>query len=547
VTTTPTSEPAPAEPTYYTRNATGLVREVSLLDQALFSASSASPLGAALALGLFYAMATFPRSNILLAVAIAIVLSVFVWVTMSLLAAAMPKVGGDYIYNSRIVHPLFGLIGNVSIYIGTLLIIGLWAYWFAALGVVPAFAIIGTVTETDWWLTASTTLSSQGWLFAMAAAAIVALSILAAVGTKLVVRTMTVLYAIGFVGFLISFLILLFNSKEDFIRVLNEFSAPITGSADSYNDTIASATEQGLELPGSGGGYSAESTLGAIYVGFTVVLYTWIGVYMAGELRGGGQRKRQLISVVGSGLGQGLLLLLAAAVFLGTVGYDFFAAANAGAYEVPVPPYYNFFASVLAPGDVLAILLGLAFLCWFFPAMYINLALCHRVPFAWAFDGLIPSVFARVNRRTQTPIISIVFTAVVAIGGAAWASFSDTFLEAFAIVVLLAFVTIVFCGISAMLMPSRAPELYHDSPANWRVAGIPVLPVAGAGCTLVGAFAIFEIIHFHEELGVTHLGWAIAAPFITAAIAVAFYFLARRAQRARGVKLELVYKTIPPD
>jgi amino acid transporter len=545
--TTSVSDTPSSEPKVYVRNATGLVREVSLMDQVIFSASSASPLGAALALGLFYAMVTFPRANILLALAIAIGLSVFVWVAFALLAAAMPKVGGDYIYNSRIVHPFFGMASNMSMYIGTALIIGLWAYWFAALGVVPAFAIIGTVTGHEWWINTSETLSSKNWLFALAALGILIVSALAVYGTKLVVRTMTVLYILGFIGLAISFFILLFTSKSEFIKSVNDFSEPFSGSPDTYHDTIKNAEEGGLALPGSSGGYSTRSTIGTIYVGFTVILFVWIGTYLAGEFRGAGQRKRQLISIVGAGVGQGLLLLLTAAVFLRTAGYDFLAAANYGSYPVPVPPYFNFFASVIAPNDILAIFLGLVFIAWFLPAININVAMCQRAPLAWAFDGVFPRVFARVSERTHTPVVSIMITTVIALGGAAWATYSSTFLEAFAIVVLVSFVTILCTGLAAFVMPRLRPELYRHSPADWRLFGVPVLPIAGVGCALVAVFAMVEILYFDKELAVTHFWWAVAAPILTSLAGVVVYVVARAVRKQHGVNLDLVYKTIPPD
>ena len=58
----PSGEAAP-----FTRNATGLVRELSLLDMITYNASVATPLGAALAFGLFYVYAAFPGANLVVA------------------------------------------------------------------------------------------------------------------------------------------------------------------------------------------------------------------------------------------------------------------------------------------------------------------------------------------------------------------------------------------------------------------------------------------------------------------------------------------------
>ena len=111
--TTPTGDASPVGvKSQYTRNATGLVREVKLLDQVMFNAASSAGLGAALVVNSF-ALVVFPQSNLYVALLIAIFLSALVWTTFALMSATMPRVGGDYTYNSRILHPAIALGGNL--------------------------------------------------------------------------------------------------------------------------------------------------------------------------------------------------------------------------------------------------------------------------------------------------------------------------------------------------------------------------------------------------------------------------------------------------
>ena len=114
----------------YTRNATGLVREVRLVDQVVYNHGSVTPLTSALAVGLF-TVAAFPRMNIYLALLIPALLAITLWIAWSLLTATFPKTGGDYIYNSRILHPAVGWANlenfHPDAYLGFLVGMAIWA------------------------------------------------------------------------------------------------------------------------------------------------------------------------------------------------------------------------------------------------------------------------------------------------------------------------------------------------------------------------------------------------------------------------------------
>ena len=85
----------------------------------------------------------------------------------------------------------------------------------------------------------------------------------------------------------------------------------------------------------------------------------------------------------------------------------------------------------------------------------------------------------------------------------------------------------VLVGIAAAIMPSRRAQLFRHSPADWRLWGVPVLPVAGIGCVVVGLFAIVEAIYFHAQLGLKDLGFTIALPFIFIVVGFIWYWIAQ--------------------
>lgn len=532
---------------FYARKATGLVRQVPMLDMIFFNANSTTAFTGALAVGLFWVMGSFPRANVLLAIVLSIVGCAFIWMTFALLGAAVPKVGGDYVFNGRILHPIAGLASNLAAFVAAWLAAGFWAVATAKAGIGPAFQTIGVVTGHDWWVDAGTTVQSKNWVFGIALGTVALMTVLSIVGTKIVLRAQTFFYLVTLVGGLIGFLTLLFVSRESFVSHLNAFSEPFTHSSDTYNQTIETGVKNGLELPGRDGGYSTSNTLGAMFpILGAAILWVWWGVYLAAEMKGGGRRKRQLTAIFGAGLGQGLLVLVGAAIFFKTIGYDFFAAANTGSYGVPVSPYFTFFGAIAVSSTTLAVITSLAVAFSFPAAVYINLAMCQRAPFAWAWDGLAPRWLTKVSDRFHTPVNSIVGIFVIVIPTVAWAAYSTSFTTILAVFTLVGFLTIIISGVSAVVMAHRRPELYKGSAADWKVGGIPVLPVAGVGTLLFSLFMVYEAIHFHAALGIKSVTRMIGVPLAVIAVAVVYYLAARVVQRRRGIDLDLAYKTIPP-
>ena len=146
----------------FTRNATGLVREVSMWDALIMNT-----LGMNVAVGavflLLQAPAIFPGGSMVLSVVIGTVIMAFtlLWV-YSEFAAAMPRSGGDYVFVSRSLHPFLGWLLSWSQGIWLIFFwIGFNA-WFALTFAAPtAMITIGTVTGSQGWITAANDLLAK--------------------------------------------------------------------------------------------------------------------------------------------------------------------------------------------------------------------------------------------------------------------------------------------------------------------------------------------------------------------------------------------------
>ena len=200
----------------------------------------------------------------------------------------------------------------------------------------------------------------------------------------------------------------------------------------------------------------------------------------------------------------------------------------------PVAPYFSFFAAIGVHSSLVAILISFAVIFAFPPAVYINLAMCQRAPFAWAWDGLAPQRLTKVSDKYHTPVTAIVVTFVLVIATTAWAAFSTSFATIFTIFTLCGFVTIGITGLAATTMAWRRPELYRGSAADWKVLGVPVLPVAGIGTIAFTALMVVEAIRFHTALGVSSLAELLGPPIGVIVVGAVYYLGARAFQKQPG-------------
>ena len=528
----------------YTRNATGLVREIRLIDQIGFNLATIAPLTSGLIV-VFFVVAVFPRTNLFLAILISGVASLPVWVSWALLTAAIPKTGGDYVFNSRILHPAIGFAVNLQYVLALSILAGFTAGALSVIGLNPTLSVIGTVTKnatiSSW--ASQFTVSNPTVVFVTGSITIVLLGLLAALRSSIVMRVMTVMVVIFAGGAIVAIVVLVFTSQGGFASTFNSYNG-----AGAYDKVVAAGQGQGL-YP-SEGGYSASATFGTIFYTLGILVYAYNGAYLAGEVQRAGQRSRMLWSYVGAGVMQTVFLLLSLAVFYKAVGENFAISAAAGNQTSGIAsfPYY---AALAVNNPVVSSLLGLAFLFWIVPSLNVYLAVIQRASFVYAFEGLLPKRVANVNPRTHTPLVGVAIAFVLAELGLALDAYNANYATALTLADVPPLLTILFVGVSAVVMPYRRPDLFKGSPADWRPGGIPILVITGVASVLVGIIAIILPFVFAQQTGLTvhsWLPWATGiAPVLLLIVGVVWWYIARAVQRSKGLDLDLLYKTIPPD
>ncbi len=541
---------------FYVRKSSGLVREASVLDAIIFNAVFSAPVGATLAFGILYALGLFPGADMVVALLIAFVVNIPVCIMMSMMASAMPRTGGDYVWISRILHPAVAVFSNFSAAISALIGAAFWARSFAVLALGPALAVLGAVTQNNGLINAGNVVSGtdatgQWWTFGLGLALIIILALAMSAGTKISFLVQNVCWIIASLGTFLAFIALLISSNASFIANFNAFAQPFTHSTNSFQSMQAAAVKTGFVFIG---GHQFSSTLPVVAIIMTFMMWNWWSVYIAGELKSAGKLRRQLSVMLGALVWDTLFMIIGVLLLYHSATEQFIASINALAgtpgYVLPVQPYYNLIASIAANNSVFALLIAVSFIFWNLPAMFPNTFMPVRTIFAWSFDRILPSRLSDVSERTHAPVPAIIVASIIVAGILAWSVLSSSFATLLSMGVLAGVVTILSVSVAAIAFPFRRPDLFKNSPANVRIGGIPLLPIV-AVLSIVVIIGLAYLVLAYQQLGIAtpQLGPLPGFIFMGSLIVIGLiiFYVARFVRARQGINLDLIYSELPPE
>src|ERR1700682_759627 len=478
-----TTTEAPPQ-TLFLRNATGLVKAWSTFDAFLYAFWSVN----LVTLGLYGMSFVYliPDGQLLGAVLLTGVLVTFLVFTYAQLVSAMPRAGGDYAWQSRI---LGGGVGFVLAITGWWFTLWLWTPIYANILVLQFFAPLG---YTLGWTGVASFFTSQAGVFVSCLIVLAFVSWVITLGMEGYAKIQRFCFWLGMGGLIVMIGILLFSSHDAFVSAFNREAASLFGaSGNAYQATIEAAAKGGTTGV-SFGTFGITSTFLLLpFLAFYLLWPVW-GATLYGEVRGA-KEYRKVFSAMFWGLWVTVALVAVIILLIvKTIGWDFYYAANAaywnsifgvaGAAAPPVPiwPYPIMLAGWLVPNHLFQALLIAVMGLWFFGWAGTLFLSSTRVIFAAAFDRVLPEWAANISAKRRVPygslILMIVPSLVVSALFAYRASFQVIFLDATAVIA----VTFLGTVIAAAILPWRRADIYKQSPiAGWRVAGIPVITVTG--------------------------------------------------------------------
>jgi APA family basic amino acid/polyamine antiporter len=402
----------------FVRKASGLVRAWSVFDAFIYATFSIN----LITLGLFiFSYCWYFQGNLGTAVIIGGVFTIFEVVLYASLISAMPRAGGDYVWQSRILGRGLGFLLTVT---GWWFILWLWvplygqmlAYEFLT----PIAALLGSPTTALWF-----TSSSAGQLVSMLLVCLIVF-VYIAIGMRWYARVQKFSFWVGMVGLAAVFLLLLFGTKDAFIAGLNANIPALYGvpAGDYYAQTMAAGETAGVTFGSLGVvAFGASFALIPMIVFFN--LWPNWGSTLYGEVRGASDYKRNFWGMAAAVIVTAVLALIFFALIDKTMGWDFFNNANGAfwsgvfgyteAAPLPVWPYPVQFATFLTGSRALQFLIVLFVGFWWFGWSGTVFLSSTRVIFAAAFDRMLPEWVSTIEPRTKTPINALLLMVVPSI------------------------------------------------------------------------------------------------------------------------------------
>lgn len=530
----------------FTRQATGLVRSVSPTSTLIFNCFTA-PAPFVLAIALFWTLGAFPGANLYVALVLGYLAGIVFAFAISTVTSAMPRSGGDYVFVGRILHPIAGIVSSFCFTAGVLGSAAAITLFLVTGALAPSLSVIGLVTESSTLLDWGATLgSSKGWQFAVGVVFLVLVTTLAATGWKWSLRVQNVGFVLAALGLLVTAIVVLANSGEDFVAAFNSFANPITGDANSYQGVVNAAAKAGVNTDIGSNFSNTWPAFGAV-IGFSI--YAFYSTNISGEVRQAGTWKTPAVMTGAAAINM-IACVVMTAIFLHGFGGEFFASANAvngtAAWPFAAPPFYVFLASIAGGSGVVAWFLGISIVMTFFVVLWLQLMQPVRALFAYAFDGILPLRIAYVSPRSRVPVVSLGMVFVIVLALYSWAVYGSNFFTVYATAVIITVVALVLMSISVIVFAHRRPELWRGSAITKRVAGVPVTTIAGVGAFIIAVANGFLFLKY-PGLGIADRGTALRNVGIVVAAAIIVYAVANYVRGREGISLAQATSEIPPE
>lgn len=533
-------------PKVFTRATSGLVRELSLFDAAVFGLLYMVPLSA---IEYFFPVGTYyvPGANIPLAIALAIVVTVPVYFVYAGFGSALPRAGGDYVYQSRTLHPAIGfsipIVWNIIINaMGAVAIMGLVAASSGFSSVLTQLAVFGdnpSLMDTGAWF------ATQTGIVVTTAVSILIAAIIGVAGTKWYRRVQRYFLGPGLIVSTVGVAFLFLTvTPGGFIEAFNAWGLKVAGDPNLHQTVLTTAANAGYTTPA----FSWRATLITCVIAITYLTYSMgTAQGLLGEVKKAGNFKKLFLAYLAAGLFCQFAMLFAMMwTFESVVGWDFMHALSYTIFEgtanVPYISYAYIAGMVVGNNPILLVLLGWGF---FQSAIAISMAFVNltRPLVAMSLDGSLPGWFGKVSKKFHSPVNAILLIAV----GSLIYSVLFNFWEDFYWIVIngYLFAATAILGVTclaAVLFHVRAPRIFKSSPVSKYGYLFPI----------VGAIAFVEIVVVCAafltipEFGLTtSLGWFI---LLGSPVFLAIYWFAYRAyQKRKGIDIDLAFKEIPPE
>jgi APA family basic amino acid/polyamine antiporter len=532
-------------PTLFLRKATGLVRGWSVRDTIIYACLATN----FVTLGIYeftFAGPAFPKGQLITSVLISGIWVSFLVIAYAGLIVTIPRAGGDYVWQSRILGSGLGFVMAAT---GWWFILWLWAPIYGNILSVQLFQPLWATLKWTWPAGGAAWFGTKNGIFVVTLITIALAGVLVSLGMSGYARIQKWCFIGGVIGFAVVVGLLLFNSHASFVSSFNLEAHKLFGVNNAYHATNAAAAKAGYTTSPLGFGPLGPTMLLVPAMMFFILWPNW-GATLYGEIRGASDFRR-----VFTGMFVGLWLTVAfTVIFLlliaKTVGWGFYQNLNALDYNATpqfgIWPYPFMFAAWLVHNTAFQVVLILVLSLWFFGWVGTLFLSSTRVIFAAAFDRVLPDRAAEVSEKRKVPVYSLILMLLPAAGLAAVYAYSTTFRTYTLDATLVIAVTYLFSAIAVVVLPWRKPDLWRASPASRiKIFGVQIVPVAGVITIGLLGFNLYEwlsnsLYFVNSRDSLYYMG----AMYV---LAIVVYSVARIVRRRQGIDLSLINKEIPVE
>ena len=515
------SKSSPRKAPVFVRDATGLRKNVTLLDAISINVSDMSA-GAALAnIGLTtILLPTMAGVNLVLGSLIAFVLIVPQVIIYTMMTRRMPRTGGDYVWVSR---SMGGFLGNVLALSGYTM----GNIPFAALIALSAVFAIGSVGVSLGYqnmLSLALPGNMQGAApasqFLLASVILIVLFAINIVRPKIAYKLISIFTVIGIVSMLVAVFVLVSSGTNGAVNYVNSLG----------NSTL---TYQGIASSYTGPSFDWGATLMFVPY-FAFFTYPWVNAApaVASEIKGKSALKWNVaVSAV-------VVFLLVTGAF-GSMYYAGGMAFVNAALANPTLVYnysFNFwtFAMGATTNPILSWIIGIGWILWIINILAYLVVVEGRYLMAQAFDRFLPSMVAYVSKY-GSPVVAHLIDLVITIALAAGASFLyGTFVSLYGTIVG-PMIYFAFVGVAAVIFAVR----------NEKGAPKVILGIVGVLSAVVFLWLTAEFLVYWTIWGGNWLAYGFIAG--TAIVGAVIYVTSKMYHARRGLDISLVYKQLPPE
>lgn len=428
----------------------------------------------------------------------------------AILASAMPRAGGSYVFASRALNPYLGFIASFSQWFALSVAIGVVSYVL-----VPFLRDIALAAS---WTGAAALLETGALRLAIPLLVLWLFTLVNILGIKSYERILVPLLGLTFVlGAVVIVAGFLFD-HADFSRAV--------------------LAREGRGMPARA---DTPITARVFFTAATVLFSGFIGFDSIAQA--GGEAKnanRTLPLAIGLAVvSVSVFYMLFTAAVYHAVPWEYVAEQSARR-DVNAPGLLGY---VLPTGWTVAIVAGGAVaLAKDVPAMLLSVS---RLMFAWAEDGIFPRTVAALHSRYRTPHVAIVASAsmaTIAILGCHLAG--DVFLGIDILVTAMLVNYIAMC-VSVLTLPGRNPAIARE---------IRVLPGRGAqvAVSVIGIVVLsgFLAVHTWKDLSAPVAAWYFRSTpvwLLVMCLATVIYLREVAALRRRGVDVDAIFATLPAE